>query len=409
MISVDDLRNLATEWGISEHVAEKNYVIGWLLWGIGQDKDVAHKWVFKGGTCLKKCYLETYRFSEDLDFTVIQDGPIEPEAVQPILKRIIERVHDESGINFSLRTPLVKKKNYPFYAEGRIYYQGPRNVPSPASVKIDLLSSEKIVHIPVRNKIAHGYPDDLPKQAKVMCYSLEEVFAEKIRAMGERCMPRDLYDIVFLFREKFKTEKGDVVKSLLMAKCATKGLKTPTFSDINNSPALAELKSEWSNMLAHQLPALPPFEEYWNELPNIFDWMENSYQVPKLEPIKTEAGVKWISQPVGAALELIRRKPVEAIRFAAINHLFVEMKYRKQGAQLKNYLVQPYSLRQSREGNIILYAIKENEYQSKAFRLDWVEGVNITAKPFKPAHLIEFPELGTIYAPEIRRNKKGWR
>ena len=29
--------------------------------------------VFKGGTCLKKCFFETYRFSEDLDFTVPQD------------------------------------------------------------------------------------------------------------------------------------------------------------------------------------------------------------------------------------------------------------------------------------------------------------------------------------------------
>lgn len=30
----------------------------------------AESWVFKGGTCLKKCYFETYHFSEDLDFTL---------------------------------------------------------------------------------------------------------------------------------------------------------------------------------------------------------------------------------------------------------------------------------------------------------------------------------------------------
>ncbi len=35
-------------------------------------------WVFKGGTCLKKCYIETYRFSEDLDFTVLPGGPFRP-------------------------------------------------------------------------------------------------------------------------------------------------------------------------------------------------------------------------------------------------------------------------------------------------------------------------------------------
>jgi predicted nucleotidyltransferase component of viral defense system len=58
------------EWGLREDVVEKDYVIGWLLWGIGSNPAFSTSWAFKGGTCLKKCYLETYRFSEDLDFTV---------------------------------------------------------------------------------------------------------------------------------------------------------------------------------------------------------------------------------------------------------------------------------------------------------------------------------------------------
>lgn len=31
---------------------------------------LAKSWIFKGGTCLKKCFFETYRFFEDLDFTL---------------------------------------------------------------------------------------------------------------------------------------------------------------------------------------------------------------------------------------------------------------------------------------------------------------------------------------------------
>jgi Nucleotidyl transferase AbiEii toxin, Type IV TA system len=38
--------------------------------------------------------------------------------------------------------------------------------------------------------------------AEVRCYGFEELFAEKIRAMGERSRPRDLYDIVNLFRRE---------------------------------------------------------------------------------------------------------------------------------------------------------------------------------------------------------------
>ena len=46
-------------------------MLGWLLAGIYAQPTLSENWVFKGGTCLKKCYFETYRFSEDLDFTLI--------------------------------------------------------------------------------------------------------------------------------------------------------------------------------------------------------------------------------------------------------------------------------------------------------------------------------------------------
>ncbi|HEY0410225.1 MAG TPA: nucleotidyl transferase AbiEii/AbiGii toxin family protein [Candidatus Dormibacteraeota bacterium] len=40
----------------------------------------------KGGTCLRKCYYETYRFSEDLDFTLVGHGPETPEELVPIFR-----------------------------------------------------------------------------------------------------------------------------------------------------------------------------------------------------------------------------------------------------------------------------------------------------------------------------------
>ena len=69
MIGRPDIVERVAEWQLTEEVIEKDYVLGWLLWGIGTDPVLGDQWVFKGGTCLKKCYIETYRFSEDLDFT----------------------------------------------------------------------------------------------------------------------------------------------------------------------------------------------------------------------------------------------------------------------------------------------------------------------------------------------------
>lgn len=75
MIRHEEVRDLVVEWGLREDIVEKDYVIGWLLWGIGSQPGISETWVFKGGTCLRKCYFETYRFSEDLDFTCFPAAP----------------------------------------------------------------------------------------------------------------------------------------------------------------------------------------------------------------------------------------------------------------------------------------------------------------------------------------------
>lgn len=399
MIGLEEIRALATEWGVVESIVEKNYVIGWLLWGIGQDPDLNHKWVFKGGTCIKKCYLETYRFSEDLDFTVLPGGPSKPEELSPILNRILERIHGEAGINFSSRPIYLKRGRYPFYTEGRIYYQGPRNTPNPESVKLDILVSEKLVKPPVRRAIGHSFSDDHPGQAKVLSYSLEELFAEKIRAIGERCLSRDLYDIIFLlFRENCFKRQDKLIKSILIEKCKNKGIPVPTFKSIQKSPRFAELEGEWTNMLAHQLPSLPPFESYWQDLPKLFDWLEGKYQPVELASIPAERGEKVIWKPTPELWERGRGTPVESIRFAAINHLQVELGY--DGTKR---LIEPYSLRQSKEGNILLVAIKVANREQRSYRIDRIESVKITKQPFVPAFRIEFPETGTIYSPQISR------
>ncbi|HEY5342284.1 MAG TPA: nucleotidyl transferase AbiEii/AbiGii toxin family protein [Solirubrobacteraceae bacterium] len=84
MISKQELLQLRTEWQLDIGVIEKDYVLGWVLAAIAAEPALAEHWIFKGGTCLRKCYYETYRFSEDLDFTVIDGGPEDPDVRDPI-------------------------------------------------------------------------------------------------------------------------------------------------------------------------------------------------------------------------------------------------------------------------------------------------------------------------------------
>jgi predicted nucleotidyltransferase component of viral defense system len=62
VIAKQELLQLRGEWQLGLDVIEKDYVLGWLLAAIANEPELSDRWIFKGGTCLRKCYYETYRF-----------------------------------------------------------------------------------------------------------------------------------------------------------------------------------------------------------------------------------------------------------------------------------------------------------------------------------------------------------
>ena len=127
MIEKQEISELARERSLSLHIVEKDYVLGWLLAGISASPRLADCWVFKGGTCLKKCYFETYRFSEDLDFTVTDESQLDEAYLQNAFRQITEWVYEQSGIEIPHEQTRFKVTILEGgrYAEGRIYYVGP--------------------------------------------------------------------------------------------------------------------------------------------------------------------------------------------------------------------------------------------------------------------------------------------
>jgi predicted nucleotidyltransferase component of viral defense system len=79
MIDRREILEAASSFSLLPNVVEKDYALGWILAGINAHEELAEGWEFKGGTCLKKCYFETYRFSEDLDFTLHNEEHLDEE------------------------------------------------------------------------------------------------------------------------------------------------------------------------------------------------------------------------------------------------------------------------------------------------------------------------------------------
>src|SRR2546421_4228142 len=148
MINRQDILDRAAEWHLRPEVVEKDYVLGWLLCGIASCEETRSYWIFKGGTCIKKTYFETYRFSEDLDFSLLPQATYTEEAIQQSLETVARFTAELSGLDLPLNQivlhPRHNKQGQPTF-QGRLYYRGPLGAAGYARVIFDITQQERII------------------------------------------------------------------------------------------------------------------------------------------------------------------------------------------------------------------------------------------------------------------------
>lgn len=399
MIDASEILAVATDLGLTPDVVEKDYVLGWLLAGIYAHETTAASWIFKGGTCLKKCYFETYRFSEDLDFTLCDAAQLDERFLRQAFAEIAAWVYDHAGIEIPgdrLRFDVYENPRGGSSCEGRVYYQGPlRRAGSIPRVKLDLTADEVIVLPIVGRPVTHGYSDAEPAVFVAQCYGYEEVFAEKVRALGERARPRDLYDVINLVRNGELKAAVGVVVDVLKRKCTFRKIAVPTLEAL--APARDELAADWQAMLGHQLPALPPFDSYWSALSEFFAWLGGGL-IPAPPPLPLSPD----EMPLAAPPSYSRRQVapgssfLETIRFAGTNRLCVDLDYVNDPGQRRTRVIEPYSLRQTAAGNIVLRAVRADSGEARSYRLDRIRGVRVTDRMFTARYAVD---LSVAYAP----------
>ncbi len=386
MIGKQDILDRVRGWGLRPEVVEKDYVLGWLLAGFAAHPLASTTWAFKGGTCLKKCFFETYRFSEDLDFSLLPGAPYEEESISALLREVTTTVSEMSGITFPAEKIEVRqgkdKRGRPTY-EGRVAYRGPLAVPTWPRVLLDITQHELVVGPPVRQAVFHPYPDQLPDQTRVLSYSLEELFAEKTRALYERARPRDLYDVIHLW-ERRAAVSLDSVREMFTKKCAAKEIARPTASSLSALVRAAEeLRAAWTHMLGHQLPALPDLDGLLARLDEVLAWIDAPPPEPAPLPVVATKAGETIFAPRGGHY-WGGAQPLELIRFAGANRLKVAFVYNG-----KPRIVEPYSFRVKGTGNLLLYAWENGAWHIKAFNTDEMYDVKATNEPFVPRYAVE--------------------
>lgn len=241
---------------IVEAVLERDYCLAWFLVGLSRS-GLREKLLFKGGTALKRCYFGDYRFSEDLDFTLAE--PMELEDILPGLEGIYGDVERASGIRIQyVRADRKSHRNgHTFY----LGYEGPLPAVSAKEVKVDITIREQLVCAAEDRPVLRGYAEyeDLPEDARIRAYALNEIGVEKLVALTDRARnePRDLYDLWFL-------TEGHVDLGMLVAeidlKLGFRGRTRETMTaDLEKKEA--RYKKLWNARLGSQMAMIPPFED----------------------------------------------------------------------------------------------------------------------------------------------------
>lgn len=411
MIDPSEIHAVASETNLSPYVIEKDYVIGWVLAGIYNHPDIREAWVFKGGTCLKKCFFETYRFSEDLDFTLRDAEHLDEAFLSRVLSEVADWVYQNAGIDVpigELKVEVYTNKAGVTGGQARVYFRNPlqhaRN--SPGRIKVDLTTHEILVRDPVRREVSHPYTDCPAEGIHALCYDFPEIFAEKTRALAERTRPRDLYDVINLYRRPETQTAREDIRVVLAEKCAFKKINVPKLKDL--LPFRDDVAATWVQMLDHQLPQLLSFESFWDELPDFFSWLEVRLEIPVTAPVRTRAG----EIPIFASQSLPRGAMVPGgimgrVRFAAANRLLVDLDYETLDGRRSSRLIEPYSLRQSAEGNILLYASRDDSGEPRAYRVDHIRGATVTNRNFVPRYTIELTMAGPTTVQPVAQGSGG--
>lgn len=264
--------------GIPWDVLERDYLLSWLLVGVARVESLRGALVFKGGTALKKCYFGDYRFSEDLDFSSVGDvptGDAMEQAVREACDAAAQLLDEYAPVELACER-YTEKQPHPGGQEAfTIRARFPWQKQPHTRVMIETAVDEKVLK-PVQNrKIIHEYGE--PLDAQVQVYALEEIVAEKLRAILQqierfeergwsRSRARDYYDLWRVLGAYKSQMDLSGFASFLREKCAVRGVTFKGSEDFFDDTMLAYVEKTWDQWLGPLVPGLPSFQTVIHDL-----------------------------------------------------------------------------------------------------------------------------------------------
>jgi predicted nucleotidyltransferase component of viral defense system len=211
----------AAEFAIHTSDVQRDYVFGWVLFGIYSASPLAKLLVLKGGNCFRKAYFPNTRFSRDLDFAT--EAAVDETSLREEFNRVCNFAQAQSGVVFDLERNKValqhqidrRRSIYDVKLYFKDFYGNPDKFT--ISVTLDVTEFDRI-YLPTQKRfLIHPYSDAALCSAEVRCMKLEEMLAEKLKCLLQRRGVSDVYDLaysIFLNRD-LAVDRSQVVSTFL--------------------------------------------------------------------------------------------------------------------------------------------------------------------------------------------------
>jgi predicted nucleotidyltransferase component of viral defense system len=268
----------------------KDHILGYLLASIAGTPELGDRLAFKGGTALRKCWFPAYRYSEDLDFTVVAGAEVSEDHLLQRLdhaaKAAAEMVPDYGArYTFDVRTK-VPREPHPF-GQSNVRLVGRAPSGAPVTIKVEVTGDDEPIVLPLIDRpLLHSFPDE-HLDATIRCYALEEIAAEKIRAglqvrdrldrfaergkVGYAHRVRDIYDLWFLRTNDQVTVDWSAVSGILPAKARARGANWASADDFRDPRVERLYREQWIGRLQGFVDDLPTFDVAWDTYSALLD------------------------------------------------------------------------------------------------------------------------------------------
>jgi hypothetical protein len=228
-VRADFVNEVARELKIGRRdLIEKDFILHQILTDLSQDDFFAPNFLFKGGTCLIKCYFGYVRFSEDIDFTWKDQSAFSKMSGKKIrshLSKVIDKtggvfeaIAQKRGLDFKcvkINADYVELGGSDKTCTLKIWYDS-EILGRRSFVKVQINFVEQMCFSPTKGQLSglltgkhEGlkalFPDETAEYSKKILfgvYNIREILCEKVRALltREGTKARDFLDVYLIWK-----------------------------------------------------------------------------------------------------------------------------------------------------------------------------------------------------------------